>query len=45
MVTEQGNLHAGSLFTDDDATVAAAPRRASLLLCSLVHLTGDCGSA
>ncbi len=37
------NPHAGRLFDDDDAAVAAALEDASVpaLLCSLVHMTGD----
>src|SRR3954447_13609562 len=37
------NPHAGSPFTDDDATIAAALADVSApaLLCSLVHMTGD----
>jgi len=37
------NPHSGSVFSDDDAAVAAALEDANLpaLLCSLVHMTGD----
>ena len=37
------NPHAGTPFTDDDATVAAMLEDVSVpaLLCSLVHMTGD----
>jgi 4-hydroxyacetophenone monooxygenase len=37
------NPHAGRVFTDDDATIAAALEDVSVpaLLCSMVHVTGD----
>ena len=36
------NPHAGRVFTDDDATIAAALDDLSVpaLLCSMVHVTG-----
>lgn len=37
------HIHHGLPFTDDDASIAAALEDVSIpvLLCSLVHLTGD----
>jgi len=42
-VNDVRNPHVGEPFTDDDAAIAAALEDVSVpvLLCSLVHMTGD----
>src|SRR3954447_5724023 len=42
-VNDTRNPHVGAPFTDDDAAIAAALEDVSvpILLCSLVHMTGD----
>src|SRR4029453_1270265 len=43
IVTDTRNPHVGAPFTDDDAAIVAALEDVSVpvLLCSLVHMTGD----